>query len=332
MAVEFFLDKNYDGIFDEDDEIIENAKVSINRRETDVSDSNGYARYIGSSNNDYENIFLNTDTLENPFLVPGSEGFSTVLRPGTFTTMDFPVIETGLIDGIVEGPNGPLAGVRMELLKDDEVIETTTTAFDGFYTFEYIKPADYIVRIDPSYEQVNIPPRHVSVTSENLFLSNVGFQISGQAADEDACTVEDSEGRVTQKCQSCTVQAGMERPAHTYSVVNPDLPTVINLRFESRKSHLSMMLDYDGIPNAYEIIQTKNNKEISIILSKTNWGVKKLWENKTPRVLEKYKVESLPNGDTRIILMAVDTIKVKKSEKLKPDEKHCHRIHFDLIK
>lgn len=326
-----FLDKNYDGQFNNGDEIIEDAKINIGRRETNISDKSGYADYIGSPRNEYENISLDTDTLGNPFMLAGNEGISTVLRPATLTNFDFPVIETGLIDGTVEGKSGPLAGVRMQLVKNGDVIDSTTTAYDGFYTFEYIEPGSYIVQVDPSYEQVNIPPRNISVTSENLFQSGIVFQLSGQAA-EDACTDEDSEGRITQNCPSVSVQEGMLQPAHTNLIENSDFPTIENLYFVQDTSHLKMVLDYDKEPNDYQVIHAKDNKEISIILSETNWNVKKSWENKNPKVLKEYLIEKQSNGDTKIILIPVNSIQVKASKKLEPDGNSGHRIHFDLIK
>ncbi|HPF78810.1 MAG TPA: hypothetical protein PLF01_05880, partial [Alphaproteobacteria bacterium] len=51
-----YLDKNYDGQFDEGDEPIQDAKVDIGRRETNLSDESGYASYAGSPKDEYENI------------------------------------------------------------------------------------------------------------------------------------------------------------------------------------------------------------------------------------------------------------------------------------
>ena len=211
-----FLDKDYDGKFGPDDELIEEAKIDIGKRETGLSDSDGYARYIGSPRNEYENVLLDFDSLQNPFMSSRAIGYNTLLRPATAPFADFPVIETGVIDGTIYTGDGPLAGVRLQLFKGDEIIDTTSSAFDGFYTFEYIEPGTYIIRIDPSYDQLNIPPRLVSVTSDNLFLYGVDFQITEQA-EEVACVETDENGRVTQDCRFLSTQDGTAQPVHTIS-------------------------------------------------------------------------------------------------------------------
>lgn len=212
-----FLDEDYDGEFDPEEPVLQDAILDIGRRETHPSDESGYATYIGSTRNQYENVILNPDSLENPFMISGVEGYNTVLRPATAPYLHFPVIETGVIDGTITTIEGPLAGVRVQLLENDEVINDTISAFDGYYTFEFIKPGDYIIRIDPSYEQLNIPPRYVSVTSENLFLDGIDFQIFGQA--EEAACVEtgDDNGRITQNCQTPSAQSGVVQPAQFFS-------------------------------------------------------------------------------------------------------------------
>lgn len=324
-----FLDENDNGEFDSTEKIIEDAKVDIGRRETGLSDDSGLATFIGSTRNDYENISLNLESLQNPFYITKKQGYSTVLRPGTLSTMDFPVIETGLIDGTIIGVNGPLAGVRMQLLSEGKIIDTTSSAFDGFYTFEYVEPGSYIVQVDPSYEQINIPPRHVSVTSKNLFQTGIGFRLFEQAA-EVTCANEDSEGIVTQNCQSSLAQAGILQPVHTNSLFNPDLPTVKKVHFIQKETTLRMVFDLDKPFNNYKVIEANRGKEISIILTQANWDTETHWINQNTKILKKYMVEKMPSGDVRIILIPVDNITMKAHDKLTSKDANTYSIYFDL--
>ena len=328
-----FLDKNYDGEFNEGDEPIEDATIDIGRRETGLSESNGIANYTGSPRNEYENITLNMDSLENPFTVSGVEGYSGLMRPGTATYVEFPVLETGIIEGFITADSGPLAGVRMELLSGEEVIDTTSSAFDGYYLFEYMEPGSYTVRIDPSYEQLNIPPRSVSVTSENLFLSDIDFQIFEQAG-EVACadSETDDDGRITQSCHVSAAQGGVKQPAHTNSHWQKDAPTVKHLRIEQHPAYLKMLFDYDKKPHQMQVIEAHRNKEINLILPASNWSVNRRWKNPDPKILEEYLVERLPNGDMRVILKAVKSIRVKESKVLQPDGEQVYRLSVDLVK
>lgn len=330
-----FLDKNYDGVFNDGDEPIEDATIDIGRRGTGLSNSEGIANYNGSPRNEYENITLNMDSLENPFTISGVDGYSGLLRPGTATYVEFPVLETGVIEGFITADTGPLAGVRMELLSDkNELIDTTSSAFDGYYMFEYMEPGSYIVRIDPTYEQLNIPPRSVSVTSEDLFQSDIDFQIFEQAG-EVACadSETDDDGRITQlSCHVSTAQGGVEQPAHTNSHWQKDAPTVTNLRIEQHPSYLKMLFDYDKQPNQMQVIEAHKNKEISLILPASNWRINRTWKNPDPKILEEYMVERLPNGDMRIILKAVSSIRIKESKVLQPEGDRGYQLLIELVK
>ena len=49
-----------------------------------------------------------------------------------------------------------------------EIVETSQTAPDGYFTFEQIPPGNYTVRADPE-DELNLPPQFVSLTPDNLF-------------------------------------------------------------------------------------------------------------------------------------------------------------------
>ncbi|MCI5060570.1 MAG: carboxypeptidase-like regulatory domain-containing protein [Alphaproteobacteria bacterium] len=328
-----FLDKNYDGEFNGDDEPLEDVVLDIGKRETKPSNKEGYATYIGSPKNEYENILLNFDSLENPFMVSPVAGYSTLLRPASAIHTDFPVIETGVIDGTIYTHEGALAGVRIELLANNEVIDNTTSAFDGFYTFEYVNPGDYIIRIDPSYEQLNVPPKEISVTSKNLFHYGVDFNITGQA-DEEACVeIYDIKegGRITPNCQSHSTQGGTPQPAHTLSERGNTSSIVQNIRIGTHPDYMRLTLDLSA-PTNFKIIEAKDNKEITIQFPEAVWNAAPSWKAQDSSVLKGFMVEENPLGGTKIILQAVSKINIKQSETLKPDEKHGHRIYFDLVK
>jgi len=325
-----FLDKDYNGVFSEGDEIIKDAKVDIGRRETNPSDASGHAQYLGPARDDYENITLNNESLENPFLIPNQSGYRSLLRPATVISADFPVIETGIIDGIISTNTGALAGVRMELLQDGNVINTTSTAFDGYYNFEYIKPGLYTIRIDPSYEQVRIPPKEISVTSETLFQSGIDFQILEQA-DEVDCANGTRDGRITQKCPNTIAQAGNTQPASLFPTHN-NAPRVDKIRMAERPTFLRLVLDYDKPPSPYQVSIAKDNKEITVIFTNAQWNVGAFWENNESKILKSYSIEKLENGSIKMIFKPVDTINVKYSEILEPDHTGGHRIYFDFIK
>jgi hypothetical protein len=327
-----YLDKNYDGQYNAGDELIEDSLLDIGRRETKHSGNDGYARFIGSSKEEYENVTLNMDSLNNPFAVTDVAGYSALLRPATSTHVEFPVIETGYVEGVISTQDGPLSGVRMELISNGKIIENTSTAFDGYYVFEYIRPGSYTVRIDPTYEEINLPPRDVSVTSENLFISNVDFLIIEQTV-EVACANDDLTGdEITHDCLYALVQEGMKQSAHTNLEARKNLPTATDVRITQDQNIIRLEIDYDKPPNPYHVIQPLENKEIAVILKNSNWNMKDKWVNEDPNILNRYLVEYLPNGDIKLVLMGVETIRVKDSRLLETSDDNGHGIYFDLKK
>ncbi|MEM6811810.1 MAG: carboxypeptidase-like regulatory domain-containing protein [Pseudomonadota bacterium] len=335
LNARIFKDKNSNLVFDEGDEPLEDAKLNVGRRSTPITDEFGVTSYISPPRNDYEDITVDVDTLQNPYYIPAINGYEVVLRSGQNQYLEFPIIETGLIDGTVSTNQGPLAGVRIQLLQDGNLLETTSTAFDGYYVFEYIEPGQYIVQIDPSYDQINIPPKEISVTPENLFQNGIDFQIFEQASGSDCADEKTSDGRITQDCLHNSAQDGMLQPAHMNSKSGPalaNMPAIENIRMAQRPDFLRMVLDFDLAPNPYMVSQDADTQNITITLKGTQWQVSESWENMAPQFISGYRLENLANGDTKIVIEAVDTIQIKKSETLEPNDPYGHRIYFDFTK
>ncbi|MBL4667533.1 MAG: hypothetical protein JKY04_09155, partial [Sneathiella sp.] len=95
-----FLDRDNDGVFDPEDTAIENAGFSGSRVPRDITTSeDGTAFIVGLQPYRDVKIGLNEATLEDPFWVPSKRPKYVSMRPGTSTTILFPVIETGEVDG-----------------------------------------------------------------------------------------------------------------------------------------------------------------------------------------------------------------------------------------
>lgn len=322
-----YLDKNYDSVFNEGDQPIEDAIIEIGRRETDFSNQEGIASYIGSPKNEFEDIYLNMDSLNNPFAVTNNAGYKSLLRPATSTYLEFPVLETGVVDGIVSIGAQPLAGVRMELLYENEIVDTTSTAFDGFYTFEFVEPGQYIVRIDPSYEQIDIPPREILVTSENLFLSDIDFQIPEQAGGVSCASKTNDNGKITQDYHVELADSGIMQPAHT----NSDCYVTVNhMHIEAELDSILLSLEYDYQPKPFEIYEAKDNKEITIRFKNTRWDIDRVWENPDSNILKKYMIEILPDGDSKIILMPFNQLYIKDYEVIDDKSNETNILKFHL--
>ncbi len=97
-------------------------------------------------------IEIDGSSIEDPFGLPKKKSKLIVSRPGVTQVIDFPVQNTGEVDGTIylddDGENQPMAGVELQLLNDNaEIVETTRSANDGFYLFTMVKPGHYTVDI-----------------------------------------------------------------------------------------------------------------------------------------------------------------------------------------
>ena len=89
------------------------------------------------------------------FWISGYEGISVAPRPGHVTQVNFPIHMSGEIDGTiykqdVSGSKRTISNVRMGLyrISDGALVQSTTTAPDGFYLFEKIPPEAYYILLN----------------------------------------------------------------------------------------------------------------------------------------------------------------------------------------
>jgi hypothetical protein len=166
-----FRDLDYDGVYSEGDEPIEGSKVvindKINKHETG---ENGFMYDANVANNRLTTVRANPESIDDPYLVPSHPGYEIYPRPGVVHRIALPLVETGAIDGSVRYADGvPVAGLDIELMDiDGEILKRTTTAPDGYFTFEQVMPGDYTIRAAPD-TGATIPFKYVSLTPDDLF-------------------------------------------------------------------------------------------------------------------------------------------------------------------
>ena len=78
---------------------VPDANVVIDGKKSNKSNADGiYAEYE-TLREGWAPVFVNQETLANPFLAQVEPGYYTLLRAGSPQTIDIPLIETGSIDG-----------------------------------------------------------------------------------------------------------------------------------------------------------------------------------------------------------------------------------------
>ena len=183
LAAFIYLDSNDNGVFDEGEEPIEGARLTIDRgRHTETSDENGKLFVTGLPAHKRTGITLDQASLVDPFWISTKEGYAMTPRPGSVASISIPVVSTGEIDGTVfrawSDGTSEAAGVIIQLVdKDDEVVRELKTAYDGFYLFDFVRPGKYTLRVAP--EQLNL----LGLMADNRYEVEIygdGTIVSGQ--------------------------------------------------------------------------------------------------------------------------------------------------------
>lgn len=352
-----FVDNNYDGVFDAGDEPLEGARVKIAHKTSASTDESGHTRYTSSESYDYEKVSLDLNAVAEPYMLPTKGDFKTVLRNANVLNLDFPVIRTGIIEGIISGRKGGIASIKVQLLdQDNQLLDETRAAFDGYYSFEYVRPGDYIVQVDPEITQVSIPPRSVSVTSEELFQFGIDLQTLEQAA-EAACDVSNSDGGITQICHDeDTSVAGVQQPAlitngentsgvQAVSKTGKDtsgiqtIPTykgtsgvrVSKVRIGEYSDKLRVVLDLSA-PTAIRTWEQSDRKQVTLEIQDVDWQAMQSWINSKPHIIKDFKVEKLGANGASVTINAAQKVIIDNKMMLTPNGKNFYRFYIDFKK
>ncbi|MFC1589300.1 hypothetical protein ACFL3P_03410 [Pseudomonadota bacterium] len=187
VSAQFFMDSNQDGIFDDDEIPVENIGVRVNNGyNKERSDEDGILFLTGLPAHEPANIIIASGTLSDPLWTPALDGVRVVPRPGHAIKIDFPIFTTGEIDGTVElikyGRNIGVGDVTVELVdKNNNIIKTTKTAYDGFYILSHVPMGEYYVRI--SKEQldklglVSANEEHIIIDGDEPFINGIDFTL-----------------------------------------------------------------------------------------------------------------------------------------------------------
>ncbi len=133
------------------------AKIGVignGSRDTSTTDANGYAYVDSVAPNIPSVISVMSEDFEDPNLF--ANPVFTKAREGTVSEISIPLRMMGNIEGNVEmiagfDPNAsPLGGVSLALLNgESKEVARTTSAYDGYYSFETVPVGTYSVVIAP---------------------------------------------------------------------------------------------------------------------------------------------------------------------------------------
>lgn len=173
-----FLDRNGNGRFDAlTDEPLPGAMLRVDQAaRPEKSDASGHLFVDSLQTFSRTNLSVDPRSLGDPFYELSAAALSFQARPGTVFRADFPVVETGSIQGhvyrTIGGVRAPVAGARLELLNSaGTAAASSSSQLDGYYVFERVIPGTWSIRMiadtGPRIE------RKAVVTREALQIDNV---------------------------------------------------------------------------------------------------------------------------------------------------------------
>ena len=346
VRARIFLDNDGDNKFSEGDEPLQDARVQVGLRSSDdVTDENGYVLALQSGGvGGISSIQVDKASLGDPFFVPGIEGYNTVPRAGSIVEAELPVIETGAIDGTVmnNGTGKGIGGMKLELVDAaGAVVMTTDTAYDGFYTFDYVRAGTYTVRADPSYG-VNVPPATVTVASEELFAYGTDLELLEQAVEDDVQAEETMGPAKPEPAANPAATTEGGGVAHTHhadknGTVQPAplssggtyAAAVKGVRIGEHPDRVRLVLDLSA-PADYSVEIVDSGAVVQIDLPGTAWDAMTVWRSETTPMIASFSTEALAGGGTRVRIVGRATVVVAQKGKIGPVDDLGHRIFVDV--
>lgn len=153
ISTHIFQDDNYNGMFDEGEKTVADAKPRINN--LPLPDSSQDGSFI-SPIPAYEptNISVDPASLKDPMLSPGSAGYRVMTRPGDVVSLNLPVISTSEVDGIIVSENesgvyAPLANIVVQMADEKGKVKRVVSEAEGYFIFEKVRPGAYTLSVPP---------------------------------------------------------------------------------------------------------------------------------------------------------------------------------------
>ncbi|MCG2586475.1 collagen binding domain-containing protein [Massilia sp. TS11] len=182
LAARVFVDRNLNGVMDADEAPVRLAGVNINGvLQPARSDADGLLLLPQLAPNQYADVAVNIGTLEDPQWTPAPRGLRVLPRAGHVETLELPLALTAEIDGTVSvaGKAKGAGDLTLELLDArGQVVNTASTAADGFYIVQFVLPGTYTLRVAPQQLErlgLQAPARTVTIGSDGRFLNGQDF-------------------------------------------------------------------------------------------------------------------------------------------------------------
>ena len=156
VVVNAFLDQNANEQQDSGEPPVKGAAIRIaGHGSSATTDAEGQAYVEGLAPDRRTSLRIDEASLDNPFWHLDGKGVVIYPRAGRTAHVVIPVTPTGSIDGVTYrnrgGDYAPAPGVRINLIRMDGTLAAeSTSAYDGYYSFDAVIPGRYRLRAGPA--------------------------------------------------------------------------------------------------------------------------------------------------------------------------------------
>ena len=182
-----FLDGNYNGLHDEDEEIIANLQAKL--KGASMSRFGKENLWYYDRLRPYNEYIIDIDqySLDNPQLLPSHDAYKVIINPNSVTSIYVPIITAGEVSGMIEREveNGKIGvgGVRIFVINEQTNKKTEILTFNnGEYFYLGLPPGMYRAEIDKEQlsksgykSQPESIPFQVKTVENGDFVDNINF-------------------------------------------------------------------------------------------------------------------------------------------------------------
>lgn len=150
-----FLDRDGDGKFGPEDQPLPNVRFRGEGTPFhDATSDSGTALITGLEPYHETPVRIDVESLEDPYWKPAEQNIAVMPRPGSAIQLEFPVYETGEVDGSVaierQGQLVPLAGIRLQVLDaGGKIAGQALSGYDGSFFLQGVRLGTFTLRVDP---------------------------------------------------------------------------------------------------------------------------------------------------------------------------------------
>ena len=196
VSARIFQDVNGNGVFDDGDKLLPDASVvAIQGQQSASSNESGIAFIPNLPKNIRTDITVDAGGSESAYGISLFKGVSILPHPGAVTRLDFPIVESGEMDGQAEymgdtGSASSARGMNVALITPSGKVHKSTNAeSDGYWSMSVIEPGIYYLTAqgddsNPGYfipQLVEFKPDGTTLFGQSVKLmkgSNTAFNFS----------------------------------------------------------------------------------------------------------------------------------------------------------